>query len=364
MSEPSLSSLTYASRLQYKTPNLSGRLQIEEVKQAGLVTRSTQRALSLKKNWVSDAPASVTTGKKSNAAEMDGRLKSLMERLSNQQSLLKPADKPSSQMEHMLKNFPSSSSRMGLSQSSTSLRDPAKFKSPPPLTTPGSHAQGSMANYHFYPSPYLTSSTTTASVTTAATTTVSASLPSIAAATTTAMEPVISELVSAEESSQGFKEVERLVVPEMAPEVNFEISGSSSSSESSSSDSSSESTQSENLSPLPPPIPPAPIMVPDIQIHDEQDAKAPELSRSLDDENVSRVNESSESVKEEFESCLEIQDSDNKTNDQNFPTPGMSLDESADCSSTKDEIILDSPLATSSPMTQSPKKEAIVVKVI
>ena len=75
LSEPNLASLTYASRLQYKTPNLSSRLQSEDVKQAGYVTRSTQRALSLKKNWVSDNPTTVTTGKKSDAVEMDNRLK-------------------------------------------------------------------------------------------------------------------------------------------------------------------------------------------------------------------------------------------------------------------------------------------------
>jgi hypothetical protein len=354
------------SRLQYKTPNLSGRLLNEEVKQAGYVTRSTQRALSLKKNWVSDAPATVTTGKKSDAAELDNRLKSLMERLSNQQSLLKPADKPSSQMEHILKNLPSA--RISLSQSSTSLRDPSRFKSPPPLsltgTSAGPQTSTTMSSYHFYPSLYLTSTTATGTgtATTTTTTASAAVVSSIAGAPIVEKDPV-------EDSAKGFTEVERLVVPDKKEELKPELTGTDSTSSESTSDSSSESTQSENLSPLPPPIPPAPIMVPDILIHEDHDVKFPEQPPTADQneaesEVAASINQTNDSGKEEFESCLENQESENKTDDQNFHTPGAILDDSAECSASKEEDIqLDSPLATSSPMTQTPQKEEIVVKV-
>ena len=289
-----------------------------------------------------------------------------MERLSNQQSLLKPADKPSSQMEHLLKNFPAA--RITLSQSSTSLRDPSRFKSPPPLTlagtSAGSQTTTSMSAYHFYPSPYSTATTTVAGFAQPTLTTTSA-----AAKAAASVEPVkaITSL-PIEDLTKGFTEVERLVVPEKPEEPHQPVPAGadigSSSSESSSSESSSESTQSENLSPQPPPIPPAPIMVPDILIHAEDDIHPKvDLSEEIENASEANLNLTSESGKDEFESCLENQDSGSKTDDQNFHTPGMSIDDSAVVETPKEELGLDSPLATSSPLTQTPRKEEIVVKV-
>jgi hypothetical protein len=365
--QPSLSSLTFASRLQYKTPNLSGRLQTEEVKQAGYVTRSTQRALSLKKNWVSDAPAAVTTGKKSDASELDNRLKNLMERLSSQQSLLKPAEKPSSQMEHMLKNLPSA--RIGLSQSSNSLRDPSRFKSPPPMMSAGS-TQGqasSMSGYHFYPSPYLPTSTSTSAGLAGA---VPAPPVEIAATVTRDQENTrtLPEIVAkAEEPEHGFTEVESLVVPERPEEPKSDLmtgsDSSASSSECTSSESSSESTQSEHLSP--PPIPPPPASVPDILIQSDDEAQSgkPTANGVAEaDEDASNLNRSNESDKEAYESCQENAD---RSDDSKFATADQTIDDDnvIDCNDSKQDLIVDSPLATSSPVIQTPQKEEIVVKV-
>ncbi len=366
-SEPSLSSLTYASRLQYKTPNLSGRLQSEETRQAGYVTRSTQRALSLKKNWVSDAPANMATGKKSDTAEMDSRLKSLMERLSNQQSLLKPADKPSSQMEHLLKNSPSS--RVILSQSTSSLRDPARFKSPPPSSQGGGMTAGTgMTSYHCYPSHTYATASTTATATTATITPV-VSAPSLLRP---AIEPVQEEVekpeVKVEEvAPPGFTEVERIQVPEQQQSEDTKVqlmsSCNSSSSEESEDLSSSESTQSENLSPVPPPIPPAPLMVPDILIHSDVEEK--EVKEN--DEIVANKEEINESGRDEFESCLEELEcgggdgGEDKSN--TYHTPGKEVETPERPAEPSPGDILSPPLATSSPLSQTPEKEQVVVKV-
>ena len=376
-SEPSLSSLTYASRLQYKTPNLSGRLQTEEVRQAGYVTRSTQRALSLKKNWVSDAPANMATGKKTDAAEIDSRLKSLMERLSNQQSLLRPADKPSSQMEHLLKNSPSS--RVILSQSTSSLRDPARFKSPPPSSQGGGITAGTgMTSYHCYPShfPSLSTAATAATSTTNTTATV---VTAAAFVPKTAIQPVIEEVaepVRPEEAPASFLDVEQISVPEQ-PVADTQVqlmqsSCNSSSEETSSTESSSESTQSENLSPPPPPIPPAPFMVPDILIHSDNDMKKVEEPILIETE-ISELksplsrNLSNCSGKDEFESCVEEQEeTENKSSDVTYHTPGKEIE--AKEVKIEEEILsppfaTSVPLATSSPLTQTPEKEKVVVKV-
>ena len=112
--------MTYDSRLQYKTPNVTDRVRTEQTKDQSLVQDfSTRRALNLKKNWVSDSDPANKAGnsnpssqqkKNSEAAlaEIDNRLKSLMDRLSNQQKLLKPAEKPSSEMQHFLSSTSSS----------------------------------------------------------------------------------------------------------------------------------------------------------------------------------------------------------------------------------------------------------------
>jgi hypothetical protein len=377
-SEPSLSSLTYASRLQYKTPNLSGRLQSEEVRQAGYVTRSTQRALSLKKNWVSDAPANMATGKKTDAAEIDSRLKSLMERLSNQQSLLRPADKPSSQMEHLLKNSPSS--RVILSQSTSSLRDPARFKSPPPSSQGGGITAGTgMTSYHCYPSHYPSLSTT-ATASTFTTNTIATVVTAATIAPKAIIPPVIEEVIEAvkpEEAPASFLDIEQITVPiQPVADVQVQPSSCNSSSEETSTESSSESTQSENLSPPPPPIPPAPFMVPDILIHSDNDlqnrsnkiVEKPIVIETVISELKSPLsrNLSNCSGKDEFESCVEeLEETENKSSDLNYHTPGKEMEAKE---IVKEEILsppfeTSVPLATSSPLTQTPEKEQVVVKV-
>ena len=100
--------LTYSNRYQYKTPNLSDRLRSEQQTTTAKVQDfSTRRALNLKKNWVSEAAADPAAKKKASEekdkGQIDSRLKSLMDRLSNQQKLLKPAEKPSTEMQHFLK---------------------------------------------------------------------------------------------------------------------------------------------------------------------------------------------------------------------------------------------------------------------
>ena len=50
-----MSSMTYDSRLKYKTPNVTDRLITEQTKSKGVLQDfSTRRALNLKKNWVGD----------------------------------------------------------------------------------------------------------------------------------------------------------------------------------------------------------------------------------------------------------------------------------------------------------------------
>ena len=108
----SLENLNYsANRFKYKTPNLTDDLaknQKSAVANSAYVGRSTQRAFNLKKHWVSDANAhgAGAQNKDNNAekkSDLNNRFNSLMDRLSNQQKLLKPADKPSTQMEHFMK---------------------------------------------------------------------------------------------------------------------------------------------------------------------------------------------------------------------------------------------------------------------
>ena len=107
----SLENLNYsANRFKYKTPNLTDDLaknQKSAVANSAYVGRSTQRAFNLKKHWVSDANAhgagAQNTSNAEKKSDLNNRFNSLMDRLSNQQKLLKPADKPSTQMEHFMK---------------------------------------------------------------------------------------------------------------------------------------------------------------------------------------------------------------------------------------------------------------------
>jgi len=95
--QPSLSSLM---KYQYKTPTMSSSAPQQPTPQYR--TLSGVLSNNLKKNWVTTAPQSGQTHRKVSQSEIDDRLKSLMDRLSSQQSLLKPAEKPSSQMQHFL----------------------------------------------------------------------------------------------------------------------------------------------------------------------------------------------------------------------------------------------------------------------
>ena len=104
--QPSLSSMT---KYQYKTPALSS--QQPQAPATQYRTLSGVMSNNLKKNWASGstAPAATQGQKKVDQAEIDARLKSLMDRLSNQQSMLKPAEKPSAQMQHYMSTSSSSS---------------------------------------------------------------------------------------------------------------------------------------------------------------------------------------------------------------------------------------------------------------
>ena len=97
--QPSLSSLT---KYQYKTPSLPSSSAAAPSNQYR--TLSGVLSNNLKKNWATGPSASADRPQRNKVdqAEIDARLKSLMDRLSSQQSLLKPADKPSEQMQHIV----------------------------------------------------------------------------------------------------------------------------------------------------------------------------------------------------------------------------------------------------------------------
>ena len=96
--QPSLSSLT---KYQYKTPSLPSTSAAPAAPQYR--TLSGVLSNNLKKNWAAGPEANTDRPqRKVDQTEIDARLKSLMDRLSSQQSLLKPADKPSVQMQHYL----------------------------------------------------------------------------------------------------------------------------------------------------------------------------------------------------------------------------------------------------------------------
>nr|XP_040575427.1 F-actin-monooxygenase Mical-like [Lepeophtheirus salmonis] len=97
-------------KYQYKTPNISDRLKKQQQVDSVCVNSniSSRRALNLKKNWATGnngySTYSSSLNNKADSAEVDNRLKSLMDRLSNQQKLLKPAEnaEPSREMKHLL----------------------------------------------------------------------------------------------------------------------------------------------------------------------------------------------------------------------------------------------------------------------
>ncbi len=151
---------SFASKYQYKTPNLSDRLNNEQKKSTTVIQDfSTRKALSLKKNWVSDASATgggsnKDRGGKIKSSEVDNRLKSLMERLSSQQKLLKPAEKPSTEMQHFLSA--TSQGQQPTPKSSSSLvngcsdHSSSSLKSPPIVA---STAVSSSSSLRMFPTP-------------------------------------------------------------------------------------------------------------------------------------------------------------------------------------------------------------------
>jgi len=125
--KPLMSSL---SKYQYKTPDYT----LNNTKQAPApYYRTTDGAVSnnLKKNWVSGPTNPNQAQKKVNQSEIDTRLKSLMDRLSNQQSLLKPADKPSVQMQHYLDKTSQSNPRYNFAQTFLSMEFSSKLRITP-----------------------------------------------------------------------------------------------------------------------------------------------------------------------------------------------------------------------------------------
>merc|ERR1712223_1720171 len=163
-----------ANRFQYKTPNLADDLAKKEksaVANSQYIGRSTQRAFNLKKHWVTDANAhGAGAQNKSNdtekKTELDNRFKSLMDRLSNQQKLLKPADKPSTQMEHFMRRTSHGTVKSVSTDPliTSPLKSPAVIFSRQTSDTVNSDGQGQAGSQKFtYPPPYrpAISSTTT-----------------------------------------------------------------------------------------------------------------------------------------------------------------------------------------------------------
>ena len=124
--QPSLSSLM---KYQYKTPTMTSSHQPTTQYR----TLSGVLSNNLKKNWVTNAPQTGQTHRKVDQSEIDARLKSLMDRLSSQQSLLKPADKPSVQMQHYLDSTNKPQERK---MSDTQPYVPYRPSMPPVVTTP------------------------------------------------------------------------------------------------------------------------------------------------------------------------------------------------------------------------------------
>jgi len=102
---PGLTSNLY--KYQFKTPDFTKVNQQHQQQQQQSQYRAISGIMSnnLKKNWVTPSTNQKnSTQKKVDPSEIDARLRSLMDRLSSQQSLLKPAEKPSAQMQHYLQS--------------------------------------------------------------------------------------------------------------------------------------------------------------------------------------------------------------------------------------------------------------------
>lgn len=202
-------SMSIAAQYQYKTPNLSDRLRSEQQKSTTVMQDySTRRALNLKKNWVSEAQTNVATKKKVDSAEIDNRLKSLMDRLSSQQKLLKPAEKPSTEMQHFLT---STSNQVPKSMMLSTIKSPTAISHNAP--NPGNSKPSAAYASHYR----------------------------------SEVEPVSVPV-------KDFKEVEQIIVPELKPpeEVVKIGDGATSSSNESSSDLGTGSGSAQETAPEPP----------------------------------------------------------------------------------------------------------------
>ena len=313
---------SYKARYQYKTPNVSDRLKKTEesvVKAAKLSqARSTQRALNLKKNWVSYEAQNNGFGSRKvesqtakdpvKNGQTDDRLQSLMDRLSSQQSLLKPAAKPSSQMEHFLKK-------------TTSVNSSMNIKSP--LDSPPVSNNDSKFRTPLYSSirPPLTSSLSCQPIS----------------------PPVVEPVKKVVESTQKYTEMESIPVPEAAPLPAKEEEQPSSAAE--------EVEEKEKVEEKP---------------SDEDECAKVDFDEEDVDESEEEIPETKEEETEEsvYRSCLDEEAEEAKDEETgSYHTPGKDLDDVVVSSSKSlvdlDQTPADSPLAMSSPLEVSKSASSI-----
>ena len=336
-----------ANRFQYKTPNLADDLAKKEksaVANSQYIGRSTQRAFNLKKHWVSDANAhGAGAQNKSNdtekKTELDNRFKSLMDRLSNQQKLLKPADKPSTQMEHFMKRT-SHGTVKSISTDpliTSPLKSPAVIFSRQTSDTVNSDGQGQAGSQKFtYPPPYR---------------------PAMSSTTTNGIVPTANSIQNSKFNSIN---QDQPVSKSKSEKALFCID----------SENPEEIKIDEKAEPAPPPIPP----IPDIYVEEhkallsEKKSKEEEIVQKESEPVLVISQQTNDDVESNegtnnttFESCNE----NNDTNEENYMTPANELSLNPEDLKDQDDIPLADdddvsaadtlmdlqPLATSSPAT-------------
>jgi hypothetical protein len=230
-----ISSMTYDSKLQYKTPNVTDRLKSEQKKDKDIKQDfSTRRALNAKKNWVGDEPKPLNNtgsgGRKNSEAalaEIDNRLKSLMDRLSSQQKLLKPAEKHSAEMQHFLNStnlMQGSSSSSAIFDSSGggangSLMSPTAIRSPPAAPDSSRHPPSLRFYQGALPKVYRSMSNEQNNVVTKPTSSsLVASVQAASKAKEEEEEKAKAVAAAASGSNSAFEEVESIVVPDLPKE--------------------------------------------------------------------------------------------------------------------------------------------------
>ncbi len=311
-----LNSAFSATKYQYKTPNLVDEAKKESTVGSNYVGRSTARAFNLKKNWVSDASSLSQNQNKPNGVQkkqLDDRFKSLMDRLSNQQKLLKPAEKPSTQMEHFMKR--------------TTMNNPIKSISTDPLITSPLKSPGVVFSRQI--SENVTSSS-------------KFSYP----------PPYKSVGMSNGVSAGNIHESSRVPPEESKTRPVFfidEIKDEPESNAEKPSELDKALEENEAESEEPPPIPP----IPDIYI--EEHSKALEEKAKVEQESSSKEESATDNTT--FESC-----NDDVTNEENFMTPANELSlnpghlndvEDIPLADDVCEIVPELPQATSSPFIVS-----------